>query len=117
MYNIAKNVIHILTTTKNIDGNIDEGGSFLVFLPGIYEIDEMHKILEDLNSLEKSIQYLIRPLHSQITNEEQQRVFQLPGKNVCKIILSTNIAESSITVPDVRYGKNHLKNSKLIERF
>lgn len=108
MYNIAKNIIHILAgnPTKTIDG-IEEKGSFLVFLPGIYEIEEMHKLLEKLNSVEKSkIRYQIIPLHSQITSEEQQKVFRPSPENVCKVILSTNIAESSITVSDIRYGKN-----------
>lgn len=106
MYNIAVQIIRILSVNalKEVSIGEREDGSFLVFLPGIFEIDEMHKLLQELNSLKVSpIDYLILPLHSQITSEEQQRVFRIPGKNVCKVILSTNIAESSITVPDVRY--------------
>lgn len=45
-------------------------------------------------------------LHSLISTEEQQLIFQpLESEKERKIILSTNIAESSITVPDVTYGK------------
>lgn len=44
-------------------------------------------------------------LHSLISTEEQQSIFEPTKHNVRKIILSTNIAESSITVPDVKYGK------------
>lgn len=110
MYKVAVHIIRVLSVNalKNIEGEEREGGSFLVFLPGIYEIDEMHKMLKELNSSKKlPIQFLILPLHSQITSEEQQRVFRIAGSNNCKVILSTNIAESSITVPDVRYGKNY----------
>lgn len=110
MYTVAVHIIRVLSVNsiKVIEGVEREEGSFLVFLPGIYEIDEMHKLLQDLNSTKNvPIQYLILPLHSQITSEEQQRVFRIPPRNTCKIILSTNIAESSITVPDVRYGKNY----------
>ncbi len=50
--------------------------------------------------------WMILPLHSRITSEEQNRVFDpVPenSKHCRKIILSTNIAESSLTVPDIIY--------------
>lgn len=43
-------------------------------------------------------------LHSLISTEEQQSIF-MHVEDGRKIILSTNIAESSITVPDVEFGK------------
>lgn len=45
-------------------------------------------------------------LHSEVSSEEQQRAFIRMGRNQRKIILATNIAESSITVPDIGFGKN-----------
>ena len=45
------------------------------------------------------------PLHSKVTMEEQAQVFNMAETGWRKVILSTNIAESSITVPDIKYGK------------
>jgi len=47
----------------------------------------------------------IVPLHSSITHEEQLKAFLPPSKGKRKVIIATNIAESSITVPDIRYGE------------
>nr|XP_022333202.1 putative ATP-dependent RNA helicase TDRD9 [Crassostrea virginica] len=74
-------------------------GTVLVFLPGMVEIDDMH---DHLMPLERSNLKII-PLHSTITVEEQSKVFDIPENGQRKVILSTNIAESSITVPDIRY--------------
>jgi HrpA-like RNA helicase len=46
------------------------------------------------------------PLHSTVTFEEQLKVFKPAPPKHRKVILATNIAESSITVPDVKYGKD-----------
>eukprot|EP00794_Sanderia_malayensis_P020227 gene20227-22203_t len=83
-------------------------GTALVFLPGYPEIDAMHKHLENIEH-ERNLQVLI--LHSQITSQDQAKIFMKaqPGKR--KVILSTNIAESSITVPDIKYGKYTLNLS------
>ncbi|KAB0398865.1 hypothetical protein E2I00_006060 [Balaenoptera physalus] len=59
----------------------------------------MHEILT--NMVHKRLQ--VYPLHSSVTLEEQNNVFLSPVPGYRKIILSTNIAESSVTVPDVKY--------------
>lgn len=72
----------------------------------------MHKYLMDYENNARSDRknyWYILPLHSRVTSEEQSRVFQpissLPPdmRHYRKIILSTNIAESSVTVPDITY--------------
>lgn len=75
-------------------------GTVLVFLPGYGEIESLQKLLKEIEGQHNLVIY---PLHSTITLEEQARVFTMPGEGERKIILSTNIAESSITVPDIKY--------------
>lgn len=73
-------------------------GDVLVFLPGFREIYRAREILERFPNT--GIQISI--LHGRITPEEQRAVlFSRPGSRKC-IILSTNIAETSVTVPGVR---------------
>ncbi|XP_043265220.1 probable ATP-dependent RNA helicase spindle-E isoform X2 [Colletes gigas] len=85
----------------NLDTNVYERHVILVFLPGINEIEETYNLLT-LPRYEKT-KWNITILHSLITNEEQQQIFVKPPCGYRRIILSTNIAESSITVPDVKY--------------
>ncbi|XP_053451665.1 ATP-dependent RNA helicase TDRD9 isoform X3 [Nycticebus coucang] len=80
---------------------VSERSSVLVFLPGLGEINYMHELLT--NMVHRRLQ--VYPLHSSVTLEEQNNVFLSPVPGYRKIILSTNIAESSVTVPDVKYGR------------
>lgn len=48
--------------------------------------------------------FILVHLHSEINHDEQIRALRAPPEGKRMIILATNIAESSITVPDVKYG-------------
>lgn len=76
----------------------------LVFLPGQEEIDETQKMLvEKISLLKKSMDCVVLSLYANLPPHEQNKVFQpLPG-NKSKVILSTNIAETSVTIPGVKY--------------
>ncbi|KAJ4458633.1 putative DExH-box ATP-dependent RNA helicase DExH7; chloroplastic [Paratrimastix pyriformis] len=76
-------------------------GALLVFLPGLGEIQAVHGALEEANrALASPAPLWIVPLHSTLASETQASVFQRrPGMR--KVVLATNIAESSVTVPDV----------------
>ena len=82
------------------------------FLSGIYEIRALDqkirqqdlKIQDEKNGGHKlDYEHRCYPLHSSITLKDQQRIFKDVSVNKVKVILATNIAESSITVPDIRY--------------
>ncbi|NWU93303.1 TDRD9 helicase, partial [Upupa epops] len=89
-------------------GVTSECGSVLVFLPGLNEISYMQSRLSSMPNKRWQV-YL---LHSCVTLEEQSNVFLTTVPCYRKIILSTNIAESSITVPDVKYDKCFCNNSR-----
>ena len=92
--------VGIVTTSKR-----KEPGAVLVFLPGIAEIQLVRDFLmeEENSSRGKGLQWWCIPLHSSVPWEEHQEIFKSTPAGFRKIILSTNIAESSLTVPDIRY--------------
>lgn len=76
-------------------------GSILIFLPGISEITSLYDQLSDHREFGPRFgRYLLLPLHSSLTSEEQSAIFRKPKEGVRKIILSTNIAETSVTIDD-----------------
>lgn len=93
---------HIDKKSKDKENSEYDRLSILVFLPGIHEIEDMHFALTSEKYADMKWDVII--LHSLISTEDQENVFKKPPTNYRRIILSTNIAESSITVPDVKYG-------------
>lgn len=76
-------------------------GAILIFLPGLAEIQMMHDTLSDSSVFSpRAGKFLIVPLHSTLTNEEQALVFRRAPAGKRKIVLSTNIAETSVTIDD-----------------
>lgn len=75
-----------------------EEGAILIFLPGLAEIAE---VIRKLSSGPGSHGLWLLPLHSMLSSDDQGRVFSKPPKGKRKVICSTNIAETSITVDDV----------------
>lgn len=82
-------------------------GAVLIFLPGIQEIRQVRDFLmEDKEEKGGKIggpKWVCIPLHSSIPWEEHSSIFPPLPFNQRKIILSTNIAESSLTIPDIQY--------------
>lgn len=71
-------------------------GSILVFLPGAAEI---HRAMRTCEGLAKQADFLMLPLHGSLSPQEQDRAVS-PSK-LRKLILATNVAESSVTVDGV----------------
>ena len=72
----------------------------LIFVPGLAEIQELQDYLSRYFLNKNKLEFLI--LHSQISDDEQDKVFKY-GKDKRKIILATNIAESSITISNIDF--------------
>jgi len=75
----------------------DPNGDILVFLPGEREIREVHQSLNQ----RKFAHTEVRALYARLSMAEQDRVFT-PGPER-RIVLATNVAETSITVPRIRF--------------
>ena len=84
---------------------ISEAGAILVFLPGLQEIIQVNKYLQEdpmgVNFQDQN-KYKIYMLHSSLS-DSQNEVFETTPPGCRKIILATNIGETSITIPDVQY--------------
>ncbi|KAK7905216.1 hypothetical protein WMY93_017823 [Mugilogobius chulae] len=82
--------------------NKDEEGAILVFLPGWDNISSLHDLLM-AQQMFRSDCFIIIPLHSLMPTVNQTQVFKKPPPGVRKIVIATNIAETSITIDDVVY--------------
>ncbi len=85
-----------------VDG-VDEcarhgAGDILVFLPGEREIRECAQALRQQHPPGT----LILPLYARLARAEQEQIFR-PSGNARRVVLATNVAETSLTVPGIRY--------------
>ncbi|BGP51912.1 Salivary acidic proline-rich phosphoprotein 1/2 [Rhodotorula kratochvilovae] len=83
-------------------------GSVLVFLPGQDEIESLATSIQAyLPDLEKTLpskgSILVTPLYAKLPPAEQAKAFAPSPPNTRKIILATNIAETSVTIPGVKF--------------
>ncbi|WP_221633942.1 ATP-dependent RNA helicase HrpA [Nocardioides luti] len=77
-------------------------GDILVFLPGEREIRDTADALDDLAKLDRRKQPLeVVPLYSRLSAAEQHKVFAAHTGR--RVVLATNVAETSLTVPGIRY--------------
>ena len=94
---VACTIAHIVKTSQE--------GAILVFLPGLAEIVKVEEFLKEQNfgvDFKDDAKFRICLLHSSLP-AGQNTVFDRVPEGCRKIILATNIAETSITIPDVQY--------------
>lgn len=85
-------------------------GGILVFLPGMQDILSVKKAVDNSKVREKCVLYM---LHSKLI-DSQNKVYDRVGDDLYKIILATNLAESSVTIEDVFYVINTGLSKKLV---
>ncbi len=90
--NIHQGIYQAICALLNI-----ERGNGLIFLPGEREIKDCLSFLRKTELKH----YELLPLYSRQSNEEQAQIFNNNGK--LKIILATNIAETSLTIPGIKF--------------
>ena len=78
-------------------------GDILIFLPGLEDIETLQDKLAKLPAQGGAARLKVVPCHALLPIEEQQRIFAetAPGKR--KVVLATNIAESSITIDAITH--------------
>ncbi|GMP39365.1 hypothetical protein CsSME_00010233 [Camellia sinensis var. sinensis] len=95
-YDLLEDLVHYIDETH-------PEGAILVFLPGVSEIHTLFdKLAASYQFGGRSSEWLL-PLHSSVASADQKKVFLRPPDNIRKVIIATNIAETSITIDDVVY--------------
>lgn len=88
---------HTVRTCREL-ASLDDG-DMLIFLPTEGDIRSLNKKLRATHLPGRQTEIL--PLYARLSTDQQNQIFQ-PGKKR-RIVLATNVAESSITVPRIRY--------------
>lgn len=80
-------------------------GDVLIFLPGQEEIESLTSSIESLAEQipPEGMQVLVCPMYAALPPTIQAKVFGRTPSNTRKVVLATNIAETSITIPGVKY--------------
>ena len=91
----------------------DKSGDILVFLPGQEDIEDLQELLkskkEEINNElpNNNIEFKVLPLYGSLPSNQQLKIFRplknKKGKTIRKIILATNIAETSLTIKNIKY--------------
>ncbi|KAL7048969.1 hypothetical protein ACKWTF_003555 [Chironomus riparius] len=98
---VEETIDHILIVqlVQKIHISTEKNGAILIFLPGFDDILQLSRLINETITHD----FTLFMLHSSMKTDDQKNVFKPTAQGRRKIILSTNIAESSITIDDVVY--------------
>ena len=98
---LAHTVAYAMKRAEKVDftGSLTGRAAILVFCPGVGEI---RQAMDAISALCTDGVVLL-PLHANLAPSEQRKVFQAVHKTERKVIVATNVAETSITIPEVCY--------------
>ncbi|KAL3690222.1 hypothetical protein R1sor_016531 [Riccia sorocarpa] len=82
------------------EGPQGQAGAILVFLPGVSEIRRLQRNLQQSAQVASYGNIWTLALHGSLSSDEQRRVFSPPPRGTRKVVLATNIAETSVTIDD-----------------
>ena len=102
IYKPLENSDYLIEDIASIVNNYlkqNQSGDLLIFLPGERLIKEC---VASLQGLSASRRMTLLPLYGRLSKEEQERVFIPAAKGKQKIIVATNIAETSVTIDGIR---------------
>ncbi|MEZ5465786.1 MAG: ATP-dependent RNA helicase HrpA [Lysobacteraceae bacterium] len=94
---VPSRIVSAMEEIDREDGRGDVLGDVLVFLPGEREIRDAHQALSQRGFRHTEV----LPLYARLSARDQDRVFRPHAGR--RIVLSTNVAETSLTVPGIRY--------------
>jgi HrpA-like RNA helicase len=92
-----------LKLLKRIDGELpsSQRGDMLIFVAGTQDIDTLYSALRPYTLETKA--WLVLKLHASLSVDDQDKVFDKAPEGVRKCIISTNIAETSVTIDGIRF--------------
>lgn len=80
----------------------NEKGDVLIFVSGMFEIERLVEAINEYSE-SKNGGWIVLPLHSSLSAAEQDKVFDYAPEGYRKCIISTNIAETSVTIDGIRF--------------
>ncbi|CAL1538482.1 unnamed protein product [Lymnaea stagnalis] len=83
----------------------EKPGDVVIFLTGMNEVDDVvSQLISEARKLSKdSMKMRVLPMHGSLPANEQMKVFERTSHHTRKIVVATNIAEASITIPGMTY--------------